>query len=181
MTSQSDPILFIGDSIIQDLDIDAICKNGRNYGMGGYTVRDILEWLPAIREISSASAVFLSVGINDFWMGAHAKSIQHYQAILEWLPNHFPVIINSVLPVDDSQYGLPSNREIDLFNEQLQLLVLNRSNCHYCNANSVMKDQENRLPASFHAGDGVHLSSRGYSVLINQIRQSLSSLIPGLV
>ena len=181
MSQAADPILFIGDSIVQDMDISAITPNGRNYGMGGYTVRDILEWLPAIREIPHANAILLSVGINDFWMGNNSKSIESYRAILEWLPSHFPIIANSVLPVDDNQYGLPSNQEIDLFNEQIELLTINRSHCYFCNSNAVMKDQDNCLPTMFHTGDGVHLSSRGYSVLINHIRQTLSSITPKLI
>lgn len=95
-------VVFIGDSITQGLNTDAVADHSINYGMGSDTTEGVLHRLPVYRSLEHASTVVLAIGVNDLYTRSIDDVIASYQSILKDVPAGPRVMISAVLPVRES-------------------------------------------------------------------------------
>ncbi len=173
-------IVFIGDSIIQEMPISQITPNGVNYGIAGDTTKGLIDRLDTISPLNNAAAVVTLIGINDFWFYGKEKIIDYYKLLLDIMPQKTKVIVNSILPIDDEYDSLPNNDLIDSVNSHIEQLCDLNDRFYYCDSNNRLKDSEGTLDRNFHIGDGLHLSEIGYVVLMQSIALKLKNILPEL-
>jgi lysophospholipase L1-like esterase len=78
--------LFFGDSHLQLIPPDG-SRWAANFGIGGQTMKRMVENVPKFKSISTASVVFINGGENDLLAGDSVESISGYwQNLLDRLP-----------------------------------------------------------------------------------------------
>ena len=168
--------LFIGDSLIQGLSVNAVSENSVNYGIGSDTTIGLLQRLKIYDSINRASAVFILIGVNDFRYRNSHSIIANYERIVDRLPASLKVFAVSILPIDERTGSFVlSNEGILSANSGIKRLTKSRRHVKYCDANSDLVGSDGNLRADFHVGDGVHLSEIGSEVLIGRLRSCLFS------
>ena len=171
-------IVFIGDSIVQEMPIGQITPNGENYGIAGDTTKGVIDRLDTISILNNACAIVIHIGINDFWFYGKDKIIDYYKILLDIIPKNTVTVVNSILPIDEEYETLPYNHVIDEVNQRIEDLCQNHKNLHYCDSNSRMKNSAGYLEQEFHIGDGLHLSELGYLMLMQSIATKLNRVVP---
>ncbi len=171
-------IIFIGDSIIQEMPVTQITPNGMNYGIAGDTTKGLIDRIDTISPLNNAAAVVTLIGINDFWFYGQEKIIDYYKLLLDILPQKTKIIVNSILPIDDEYDSLPNNDLIDKVNTHIEQLCEPRDRFYYCDSNSNLKNSAGTLDRNFHIGDGLHLSEIGYIALMQSIAVKLKQILP---
>jgi lysophospholipase L1-like esterase len=175
-------VLFIGDSIVQGLYVEAVASPAANYGIGGDTTVGVLRRLPGYASLHRAGAAVIAVGVNDFGRRGNDAIVQNWAAILDALPPRLPVIVSAVLPVDEhaSQAMRGWNSRIRALNTSLQSLCRTRTDhCLYVDAGQSLADPEGGLSARYHEGDGLHLNAAGYDVWIRELKTAVQRSLSG--
>jgi len=171
-------VIFIGDSITQALATPAITQSGINFGIGTDTTLGVVKRLPLYQSIERSQAVVLSIGVNDIYQQVGRLDTRvNYKNILDSIPSDTPVIATSVLPIGtvaESKHF--TNAEIISLNSDIQAFTNEYHNVHYLAVSEKLKDDAGFLKPELHIGDGVHLSDKGYRILIEQLNESLSAL-----
>lgn len=170
--------IFIGDSIIQGLATSAVSDLSVNYGIGWDTTEGLQNRLPIYQSISAAKAVVISIGINDLLAERDNESIlRNYQQILEYMPQTTRVVVSAILPLDEGvRNSGPSNELVSNLNSLLKELATNYENTVFFDSAGLLTGEDGNLRAEFHGGDGLHLSTSGYGVWIEQLRASLDGV-----
>ncbi len=171
-------IIFIGDSIIQEMPVSQITPNAMNYGIAGDTTKGLIDRIDTISPLNNAAAVVTLIGINDFWFYGKEKIIDYYKLLLDIMPQKTKIIVNSILPIDEKYDSLPYNDLIDNVNTHIEQLCDLHDRFYYCDSNSSLKNSEGILDRNFHIGDGLHLSEMGYVVLMQSIAAKLRKILP---
>lgn len=171
-------IVFIGDSIIQEMPISQITPHGVNYGIAGDTTKGLIDRLDTISLLNNAAAIVTLIGINDFWFYGKEKIIDYYKLLLDIMPQKTKVIINSILPIDNGYDSLPNNDSIDNVNSHIEQLCDLHTRFYYCDSNSHLKNSAGILDRDYHTGDGLHLSETGYAILMQSIALKLKAILP---
>lgn len=168
-------VLFIGDSITQSLATSAITNRSVNLGIGADTTLGVIKRLPLYKSIDRASAVVLAIGVNDIYEGVDRLDTSvNYKNILNHIPSHIAVIASSVIPIDSvAQRKGFTNADIVLLNKDIKSLTEEHENVVYLDTYGDLKDETGYLRKAFHIGDGVHLSDKGYSILIRNLKDAL--------
>ena len=168
--------IFIGDSITQALATAALTQTGVNFGIGTDTTQGVVERLPLYQSIQRSKLVVLAIGVNDIYQHVdHLDTRANYRNILDSIPSDVPVIAASVLPIGAvAERKHFTNADIVLLNSDIEALTLEYPNVHYLDTSENIKDDAGFLQTQFHIGDGVHLSDKGYLVLIERLAQSLA-------
>lgn len=171
--------VFIGDSITQGLAVAAVADASVNYGVGGDTTLGVLHRVKKYRSLSRAKTVVLAVGVNDLKFRSDQEIIKNFREILANLPDGLPVVISSVLPVDERVRGKRfQNERISIINQELLELTRTLQHVTFVDANPLLKGKDQNLKTEFHTGDGIHLSAMGYQVWIQVLKQALVNLHP---
>ncbi len=171
-------IFFIGDSITQALCVSAVAPNSVNLGIDGDTSLGIINRIPSLPSLRRASLIVIAIGINDLAKRGNDEVIRNCRRILELLPAHIPVIISSVLPVEEhfhQNWDKWNEERIRPLNRQLEQLALDHQHVTFSDSHSDMLDQRGQLRAALHVGDGIHLSVEGYSILIQRLKQAINA------
>jgi len=169
-------VILIGNSITQGLAVSAVFPKSVNYGIGSDTTIGVLERLSDYKSISRAKAIVIAVGVNDLSRRNNDEIIKNYKKILNKLPNNIPVIASAVLPVDEIiKNKTGRNNRISDLNVALDSLCENYINVHFVNPSKLLIDSDNNLSTLYHVGDGVHLNTKGYNILINELRKALKN------
>ena len=161
-------ILFIGDSLTEWFklekyfpDVDII-----NEGIAGDTTYGVLERLDGVIDVS-VDMIFLMIGINDVFNGFQKDDIiENQELIIEQVLTHVngtKVIVQSLLPVNESMLGSPSylNKLIKYINKELK---------SHCDArkltylNLFPEFLEGKEMKKEYTTDGGHLSPAGYDL-----------------
>ncbi len=161
-------ILFIGDSLTEWFklekyfpDVDII-----NEGIAGDTTYGVLERLDGVIDVS-VDMIFLMIGINDVFNGFQKDDIiENQELIIEQVLTHVngtKVIVQSLLPVNESMLGSPSylNKLIKYINKELK---------SHCDArkltylNLFPDFLEGKEMKKKYTTDGGHLSPAGYDL-----------------
>ncbi len=168
-------VLFIGDSIIQGLATAAVHQSSINYGIGTDTTRGVLKRLSLYNSLQRASAVVLSVGVNDQIFRNSEEMAENYRQILNTLPSDITILVNAVLPVDervvDSHFR---NERVVEFNSAIRHVTDSFENAIYIDTGNQFLDNTGNLNSEFHIGDGLHLNTRGYTVWIDVVGKALA-------
>ena len=166
-------IVFLGDSIIEGLDVAAVAPNALNFGIAGEGSRDLLRRLPRYSSLATAHAIFLEIGVNDLLHATGEDIVANYALILAALLPAPKLYLVGILPIDDRAYlaaygSSASNAEIARLNAAIRALCRERRNCIV-----LAPFPADGLPAAYHVGDGLHLNQAGYAALAAALRAAL--------
>jgi len=171
--------VFIGDSLVQGLAVAAVHPLGVNYGIGGDTTKGVLDRLPIYRPaLERAGAIVIAIGVNDLHARSAEDALRNYAEILAALPEGRPVFLSAILPVDLNLRGKFGEQGgwIAQFNRGLERLAEQGEGVTLIESGGVLdRDQDGRLDAQFHIGDGLHLNSLGNEVWAKRMREELRS------
>ena len=96
-------ILFVGDSMIQSMNVSYVTDSGVNYGIAGDTINGFVKRLKDLSSVTRAKAIVVAVGINDIGQGAgKEKIIESYSKMFKLLKAR-PIVLSAILPVDTLQ------------------------------------------------------------------------------
>lgn len=170
-------VIFIGDSITQGLAVSAVTPLAVNYGIGRDTTAGVLERIPLYCSLTRAEATVLAIGVNDLRQRNNDQILANFESILEQLPNSVPTVISAILPVDPRVWPEPDhNQRIAQINHELELLCSIYPTLIFTNSSTRLLDAEQNLASSHHVGDGIHLSTAGYKIWIEDLRAALQRI-----
>lgn len=160
-------VVLLGDSIMAEVPAGLVDGRGRNLAIPGDTVRMLSRRLPVLRSLEQAHAIVLGIGVNDLKYRSPTTIAADYAALLMRLPDAVPVIVLSVLPVDETatvvaRRGYLRNAAISDLNARLRAACAARPACRFVDAWPALTDPATGdLRAGLHGGDGWHLSAGG--------------------
>lgn len=183
-----DNIAFVGDSVTsgfsayQKVDMDKVfatpCVGPSNirdytfeYGGEEYAALTILSF-------EQPEYVVISMGLNDI----NTYSPENFSEI------YMDFVEDAMAVCEDSQFYIFSvtpvaaecenitNDTIDGVNAQLEKTVseYGSDRLHYVDCNTVLKNENGCLDSDYSGGDGVHLSSGAYDVMLDRLVGSIS-------
>jgi lysophospholipase L1-like esterase len=169
----SGTVVFIGDSIMENVRIDEVFVPSMNYSIAGDTTVGVLRRLSKYRSLPRASVVVLAIGINDMGSGHdNASIIKNFDRILKEIPRGPTIVLSAVLPVDERRLSSPfvTNERIRSLNKNLGILCINDARCVFVNAGPWLSDKKGFLSNEFYDSDGLHLNHKGKEILIERLR-----------
>jgi lysophospholipase L1-like esterase len=180
-------IVFIGDSIVQGLDVKAVTDQpALNFGIGGDNTVGARWRVPQYRSLKSARAIVLAIGVNDLWRLDDDQLVANYEAVLDLFPSQVPIIVSCILPVNEPLCERPhisyvtrrkaENARIRNVNQRLSQLAQRSSHLSVVDASSVMCDEGGNLRRDY-TGDGIHLTAEGYDAWAGRLRQHLVAVL----
>ncbi|WP_319371636.1 GDSL-type esterase/lipase family protein [uncultured Ilyobacter sp.] len=156
-------IILLGDSIteLNPLKHEDIL----NLGIYGNTTMDIFFRTEQLMDLESEKIIF-KAGINDILNGfSLEKSRDFYERILIVLQKKFKeIVLISVLPIENRS---KINFKIRKLNKIIEKIAI-KNNLKFLNLYPFFCDEKLNLKSDYSV-DGIHLSSKGYEVLNNQI------------
>lgn len=167
-----DAVLFIGDSIIQGLAVNAVASNAVNLGIGGDTSAGVIQRIEHYRNLENASVIVIAIGVNDLAVNSSNQiTVANIEIILQQLPSTTKVVLSAILPVDEGSSPLLKgyNQRIGEINNALDVLA-KKHGAVFIDAGDHMKDVNGNLKPRLHIGDGLHLSPSGYQLFINALQ-----------
>lgn len=170
-------VIFIGDSITQGLAVVAVTPLAVNYGIGKDTTVGVLKRVPLYKSLPRAEAIVLTIGVNDLRERSHDEQMSNYGLILEQMLPEVPLIVCAIHPVDERVWVEPEfNARIEAINEALELLCSEYPQSHFVDYGDAFVDDAGQLDSRYHVGDGLHLSTAGYEVWIEALRDALERI-----
>jgi lysophospholipase L1-like esterase len=171
-------IIYFGDSLIQELCVNAISTNGINYGIGGDTTYGLLRRIQKYQSIADARAIIIAIGMNDIQYRLEKDIVNNYKKILSYLPDNIPIIINAILPVDEPTSKKRINAVIRGINAELRKLsATSLQKIYFVDSTTKLADSNGNLSFYVHAGDGVHLNECGNRIWIQDLKQILALVL----
>ena len=175
--SKPQDILFIGDSLTEWFEFSTYFPGILiwNEGIAGDTTYGLLERIDSIMN-QPADRIFLMIGINDILNGFQKEDIiENQQLIIEEIQtqsNHSELIVQSLLPVNESMMGSPGylNRLIRFINRQLRKDCEGRKITYLDLYTDFLCGDD--LSREF-TTDGAHLSAAGYQLWAQKIQAFL--------
>lgn len=163
-------VVFIGDSITQGLNTDAVADHSVNYGIGSDDTAGVLHRLPVYRSLARASTVVFAIGVNDLYKRS-PDVIATYRSILDTVPTGPRVVISAVLPVRESARTVWHgwNGKIEVVNAGLRGLASSCQRCTFVDSAAAVRGEEG-LDDRFDSGDGIHLNADGYRAWLAQLK-----------
>lgn len=171
-------LLFIGDSIVRDLDTSSLARHTLNLAIPGDTTKRVHQRMIGYDSLKSARGVVLGVGINDQLYRSVPETIEIYREIMKEVPGDVPLIVQAVLPVDPSVAKWFDNRQVDELNAALKPLCASRPGCRFLDIGRALMDAEGDLAPSMHDGGGIHLSAKGGEVYWNAFNKAVYDYMP---
>ena len=90
-------IVFLGDSIMRDLDTSSIARHTLNLAIPTDTTAGVLKRSQTYRSLATARGVVIGVGVNDLVWRPIPEALRNYRSILELVPQATPVLALAVL------------------------------------------------------------------------------------
>lgn len=174
-------IVFYGDSITEGFELLKQNSNVINMGVSGdKTINLVARITDVIKE--SPDRIIIMIGTNDYlvkkklWQDYVSINFRAlYSALLTLIKDNLPnaeVVLLSILPISEKDVDLEQyNKEIDEYNNIIKELSI-AYNCTYKYISSSFKTERNEMKKEYTL-DGVHLSSKGYSLFYNLIEDLL--------
>ncbi len=129
--------------------------------------------------------IYVLLGSNGLDNYAVSYIIADYERLADALITHFPdALIYVIAPPPmachrmTGEHYVPVKRYSDFAGALLALAQ--RRHFYYIDLYHLLVDSEGYLPGKYDAGDGFHLSSRAYSMLIEQVRRQTVPYPEGL-
>jgi lysophospholipase L1-like esterase len=171
-------IVFLGDSIMRELDTSSIARHTLNLAIPGETTARLLDRMERYRSIKTARGIVLGVGVNDLHWRPLPEAVANYAKILDLVPDGAPVLMMAVLPVDERVQRHFRNADIGELNRRLSQLCAEHKNCRFIDPTPSMRDETGNLRPSAHDGDGIHLSSLGHDLYWNVMNAAVLAYLP---
>ncbi len=168
-------VLFVGDSITRSLHCPSIAANSFNLGIGSDTTDGVVMRIGQYKSLDEAAAVVFAIGTVDLRLNRAPEAIlADYREALAAVGPAVKVVIVGVLPGDDRIGGAKVNDRIVALNGRLRTLAAGRENCVYVDLWDSLVDSTGNLAPDYHVGDGLHLSTAGYAIMIDALREALA-------
>lgn len=171
-------LLFVGDSIMRDLDTGSIARHTLNLAIPGETSARALQRLSGYRSLATARGLVLGVGINDLSFRSAGETLDIHAEILERVPRATPVMILGLLPIDARIRGHEENAYVAAVNDGLRDLCARRFGCHFLDLAARFMDETGGLAPSAHRGDGQHLSAVGREIYWAAVYDAVRQVMP---
>lgn len=160
---------FVGNSMLEDLDMYGIIDNADFYAKTGLTVTNVFTettvdgTAPIMEEVTSKKydKVFLMFGLNELGWSYSDVFVEDYAKIIDTLRESNPdveIYVQSLFPVskersDKNLYGV-TNEKIEEYNELLKTMAKEK-NVTYVDVHASMVTEDGTLPDGA-SPDGVH-------------------------
>ena len=181
-----DNYIFLGDSITEFYDLNKYYEDMPviKSGFAGYTTADILKKLDKLVYQYNPSKVFILIGTNDLGKEISNDTIvSNIKKIISGIKENRPytkIYLQSIYPVNDSGVdevnnytgdGNRNNEEIIKINNSLKELAKD-NDIVYIDIYSKLVDDNNLLDIKY-TYDGLHISSEGYELITNVLKEYL--------
>ncbi|MDE0939651.1 MAG: GDSL-type esterase/lipase family protein [Pirellulales bacterium] len=124
--------------------------------------------------LGQTSAVVLAIGINDMQRRSNDEILVNFIKMVSLTPGHAPIIVSAVFPLAlQATDELHNNSRIALLNSRLSSLADVNTRVYFTDPGTLMVDDEGFLREDLHDGDGIHLNSRGNSIWIESLHQTI--------
>ncbi len=160
--------IFLGDSITHGLAVSRIEPRAENFGISGQTTTQLINAIPNYRSISSASRIYLMIGINDIANGRSNMLPERFETIASLMPKDVPLIWSGIMPMAGNL------KAIESANKAIELSCYKLSRCSYIDTFSAMAGKSGD-PLDGYTLDGIHPSKLGYQVWISQLTKARSA------
>lgn len=160
---------FVGNSMLEDLDMYGIIDNADFYAKTGLTVTNVFTettvdgTAPIMEEVTGKKydKVFLMFGLNELGWSYSDVFIEDYAKVIDTLRESNPdveIYVQSLFPVskersDKNLYGV-TNEKIEEYNELLKIMAKDK-NVIYMDVHASMITEDGTLPDDA-SPDGVH-------------------------
>jgi lysophospholipase L1-like esterase len=171
-------LVFLGDSIVRDLDTSSMARHTLNLAIPGDTTAGLLERVRAYGSVRTARGVVIGVGVNDLYYRPVPEAVANYRGILEQVPAGTPVLVLAALPVDERAQPAFRNADVRRLDEALEALCGERPGCRFVDPSPRLVDGTGNLAPADHDGDGVHLSKVGHDAYWAIINAAVLTTVP---
>ena len=171
-----DVVLFVGDSSIQGLDVNAVTEKGVNFGIGGDTTTGVLARIRTYRSLHAARALVLAVGYNDLKGREDHEIVSDVGRILATLPPGLKLVCCGIYPTDERIRPERWNRRIVTLNRAFEKLCSSRAGAVFVDFRPSLSDETGNLRSGYALDDGLHLSLAGRKVVVRELRLVLSRI-----
>jgi lysophospholipase L1-like esterase len=155
--------VWLGDSLVEELDCRQINPSCLNLSIAGDTVFGVLHRVDKHRSLASASTVYIAVGHNDLGRTRKISYITSlYDKVLVAIPPGPTVVCHAVLPVDERATDKRDNATIRALNAGVRDICQRHPRARYVDVTAALVDTTGNLSRELHTGDGVHLTPAGY-------------------
>lgn len=183
---RSNKVLFLGDSITEQYDLEKYFHNDNyiNGGIGGNTTGDILNQMKKRVYDYNPAKIFLMIGTNDGMTRdlEDDQAIKNIEQIISDIQTVLPdteLYVESILPVNSSDddkidhkmVNERSNENIQEINQQIRDLC-KEYKVTYINLYDKMVDEDGDLKLEF-TREGLHMSDEGYQVITKELKKYL--------
>jgi lysophospholipase L1-like esterase len=171
-------LVFLGDSIMRDLDTSSIARHTLNMAIPGETTARLLDRIRTYRSVKMARGVVIGVGVNDLQYRPIPEAVVNYRKIMDEVPRGTPLIAVAPLPVDEHVQTTFRNDDIRHLSRALEALCGGRPGCHYVDPSPRLIDDTGNLAPVNHEGDGIHLSNVGHDAYWSVVNAAVLSDMP---
>lgn len=162
----SERIVFLGDSITHEWDVNAVTLGVVNFAIGGEATPQLSGRIENFNFTHTARAVVIAIGTNDIYRGYSVAASE--LAIRKVLDNiSVPVVLAGIHPIDESKRTY-TNAQIDQSNALWEAVCSEYANCTFAPSPFTAP-----LEAQYSVGDGLHLNPLAYSLWAHAIRDGL--------
>ncbi|KZY80205.1 hypothetical protein A3741_19220, partial [Oleiphilus sp. HI0069] len=168
-------IAFFGDSMIQGLNTSAIIDRSENYGIGFDTTEGLLNRLSQYRSSQIANTIIICIGTNDLSILTPEQIVSNILKIIDITPETQNIYISGILPISlERNQKLQHQAPIKQTNQLLNKALRHSLNTTFIPPPNELLDKSGHLSSKHHIGDGLHLSSSGYDIWINHLKDYLN-------
>jgi lysophospholipase L1-like esterase len=171
-------LLFVGDSIMRDLDASSIARHTINLSIPGDTTARVLRRMSTYQSLATARGLVLGVGINDVNYRPVGEALGNHAEILGLVPRDVPVVLLSVLPTDSRVWPGEANTYAAQLNAGLRDLCAAHPGCRFVDVAARLVDTSGNLVAPAHDGSGLHLSRVGHEIYWSVIYDAVGRFMP---
>jgi lysophospholipase L1-like esterase len=171
-------LVFLGDSIMRDLDTSSIARHTLNMAIPGETTARLLDRVQDYRSVKTARGVVIGVGVNDLYYRSIPETVANYRKIIAEVPESTPLIVMAPLPVDERAEHTFRNDDIRRLSRAIAAACGERRGCHFVDPSPRLIDDTGNLAAEKHDGDGIHLSNVGHDAYWNVVNAAVLADMP---
>ncbi len=168
--------MLLGSSTFARFDAARLSPLTLNLAMHGDTAARLAERLPHYRSLTSASMILLNIGFNDVVKACAPLDERLWAQLIAGLPPSVPLVVVGLQGSPNSEHGIRCGpllgQHISRSNEMIASSCAARPGCTYV-ANPVSPDGPSE-GSGLQLSDGIHLSAKGYEVLIGVLRPTLT-------